>query len=97
MGGTRLTLRELVTTTNTGQAVYFAYFYKCGDVFTPSFYKQQVQIIWNGLTRQNASGALIRYSTPIARPADVDAGRARVDQLLAATFPPIRDRLNPGR
>ena len=51
-----MTLRELVTTTPAGHYQYFAYFYKCGDMFTPSFYKQQAQIVWNGLTRQNASG-----------------------------------------
>jgi EpsI family protein len=93
--GTPLRLRELVTTSGNGQYKYFAYFYKCGDTFTPSFYKQQVQIIWNGLTRQNASGALVRYSTPMLNANDLPGARTRLDQLLAATFPSIRDRLNP--
>ena len=56
VAGTPLTLRELVTIGPSGQYVFFAYIYKCGDVFTPSFYKQQVQIIWNGLTRQGLQG-----------------------------------------
>jgi EpsI family protein len=97
--GTALVLREIVATNAmaagaaNGRYLYFAYFYKCGDGFTPSFYTQQVQIIWNGLTRQNASGALIRYSTPMANASDIDAARKRLDELLAITFPAIRDKL----
>lgn len=100
MAGTPLVMRELVVTNPAGQYVYFAYFYKCGDVFTPSFYQQQVQIIWNGLTRRNSSGALIRLSTPVAGTAsasDVDAARQRVDLLLSAAFPSLRDGLNEPR
>jgi EpsI family protein len=98
-GGEPLTVCEIVTTGNTaatgaGSYFYFAYFYKCGDMFTPSFYKQQMQIVWNGLMRRNAAGALIRFSTPMSSLADVDAARARTDRLLAATFPYIRDGLN---
>jgi EpsI family protein len=95
--GTSFTMRELVTTSGPGKYQYFAYFYKCGDVFTPSFYKQQIQIIVNGILRHNASGALIRYSTPMLSSGDKDleAARKRVDQLLAGTFPMIRDNLNP--
>jgi hypothetical protein len=73
--------------------MYFAYFYKCGDTFTPSFYQQQVQIIWNGLSRQDASGALIRYSTPMFNASDVERARSRTEQLIQLTFPSIRDRL----
>jgi len=100
--GEPLTLCEIVTTGNTGAAgegayYYFAYFYKCGERFTPSFYKQQMQIVWNGLTRRNAAGALIRFSTPMSSLADVDAARGRTERLLAATFPYIRDGLNAQR
>jgi EpsI family protein len=94
VAGTALSLRELVTVGGGGQYEYFAYFYKCGDTFTPSFYRQQMQIVWNGLTRRNASGALVRYSTAMAGPMDVSGARARVDELLAATFPHIRDGLS---
>ena len=56
----RLTLAEIVASAGPGvganQYVYFAYFYKCGDTFTPSFYQQQMAIVWNGLTRRNAAG-----------------------------------------
>ena len=97
-----LKVRELVTTTGMSDAggggpgaryLYFAYFYKCGDSFTTSFYNQQIQIVWNGLARRNASGALVRYSTPMANFTDVAAARAHVDQLIAVTFPYIRDSL----
>ncbi len=91
--GTKLQIRELVTAYQ-GRYTYFAYFYKCGDSFTPSFYWQQATIVWNGLTRQNAAGALVRYSTPMTDSTGVDAARTRVDQLLHATFPSIRDKLN---
>ncbi len=99
VANTPLTLEEIVATAGTGvgsnQYIYFAYFYKCGTTFTPSFYTQQMDIVWNGLMHRNAAGALIRYSLPMASAADLPAARARVDQLLAATFPPIRDHLNP--
>ena len=94
VGRTTVPLRELVTLGPTGQYVYFAYVYKCGNVFTPSFYQQQVRIIWDGLTRRDASGALIRYSTPMANSSDLARARARSDQLVMVTFPYIRDRLN---
>ncbi len=92
VAGTALTLRELVTSYE-GHSTYFAYFYKCGSSFTPSFYSQQAMIVWYGLTRQNAGGALIRYSVDMPD-GNLDAARRRVDQLLDVTFPAIRDRLN---
>jgi EpsI family protein len=93
-----LKVRELVTTdlvgaTPGGRYLYFVYFYKCGDSFTTSFYNQQIQIVWNGLTQRNAAGALVRYSTPMANFTDVAAARAHTDQLIALTFPYIRDNL----
>jgi EpsI family protein len=96
LGGEPLTIRELITT-NTGasnQYTYFAYFYKCGDSFTPSFYRQQAQIVWNGLTRQNTAGAMIRYSTAMKN-GEVDQARARVDEFIAATYPYLKKNLNP--
>jgi len=99
-----LVLRELVIVVKdevgawgggepVGQYAYCVYFYKCGDEFTHSFYRQQVQIVWNGLTRRNAAGALIRYTTPMSSFNDVEAARARTDQLISLTFPHIRDNL----
>ena len=102
LGGTPVNVCEIVTTANSAAGantsyLYFTYFYKCGDTFTPSFYVQQMQIVWNGLTRRNAAGALIRFSTPMSSFSDVDAARARTDRLLAVTFPYIRDGLNVQR
>jgi len=76
-----------------GQYMYCAYFYKHGNGFTHSFYRQQAQIIWNGLTRRNAAGALIRYITPMSSVNDLESARARTDQLIKLSFPYIRDNL----
>ncbi len=100
--GTPLKMCEIVTTGNAmttgpGSYLYFAYFYKCGETFTPSFYEQQMRIVWNGLTRRNAAGALIRFSTPMSSLSELDAARARTERLLTVTFPYIRDGLNVQR
>jgi EpsI family protein len=98
LDGQPLTIRELITTTvgANDQYTYFAYFYKCGDTFTPSFYRQQVQIVWNGLTHQNTAGALIRYSTPMKK-TELAQARARTDEFIAATFPYLKKNLNADR
>ena len=98
VGGQPLTIRELITTTvgAVDQYTYFAYFYKCGDGFTPSFYRQQVEIIWNGLTQQNTAGAMIRYSTPMKN-TELAQARARTDELIAVTFPYLKKNLNAER
>lgn len=93
VAGTALPVRELVVQMGE-RPVYFAYFYKCGDTFTPSFYWQQVVIIWNGLSRQNAAGALVRYSTPMGSVGDIAGARSRTDELVRATFPHIKAKLN---
>lgn len=92
--GVALQLRELVTTNGPGRYSYFAYFYKCGDMFTPSFYRQQAQTVLNGLMNRNAAGALVRYSVTLDNPQDLPNARARVDQLLEVTFPHIKSKLN---
>jgi len=93
VSGTPLTMRDVVVITPSNQYMLFSYIYMCGGTFTPSYYQQQVQIVWNGLTRQNASGALIRYSTPMANSSDAPRARARLDELLTVSFPHIRDDL----
>ena len=52
--------------------VHFLYTYKCGSKYTDSFWVQQLVIFCNGLSDRNASGALVRSSTPI----DGDIGDA---------------------
>lgn len=71
---------------------YFLYVYKCGNSYTPSFWGQQLTIFVNGLLARNASGALVRVSTP----ADGDleeAGRRSMTMLKAAI--PYLDRALP--
>lgn len=92
--GEKLPIREVISRTGAGQRTYFAWFYKSGDSFTASFYRQQASIIWNGLLGRNTSGALIRYAVPIDAESGVDAARKRVDDLITVTFPHIRDKLN---
>lgn len=91
--GQGMRVRELVTSYG-GHMAYYCYFYKCGDSFTSSFYEQQWKIIWNGMRGRNSSGALIRYSTVMADMQSLGRARERVDGLIGATFPAIRDRLN---
>ena len=91
--GGKLPIREMVSRSGN-QRTYFAWFYKSGDNFTGSFYRQQVSLIWNGLLGRNTSGALIRYAVPVDAGDGVDAARKRVDGLIAVTFPHIRDKLN---
>ncbi|MFW5839797.1 MAG: exosortase-associated EpsI family protein, partial [Planctomycetota bacterium] len=43
----------------------FLYTYKSGSRYTNSFWAQQFTILYNGLIKRNASGALIRLSTEI--------------------------------
>jgi len=76
--------RELIV--QSGRRNYYhLYTYRCGDTYTPSFWEQQLSIFLNGLFNGNASGALIRVSTPIID--DVDAARQRAGRLLAVAVP----------
>jgi hypothetical protein len=59
--------------------------YKCGREYTPSFWKQQFTIFANGLLHRNASGALIRVSTPVGD--DETAARRRCTMMLGAAIP----------
>ena len=54
---------------------YFLYTYKCGKRYTASFWLQQYIIFTNGIFNRNASGALIRVSTPM--PTGPKEARAR--------------------
>jgi len=64
---------------------YFLYVYKCGRDYTPSFWKQQLVIFANGLLSRNASGALIRVSTPVAD--DPEAAGRRSMMMLSTAIP----------
>jgi len=77
--------RELIVQSGNSK-ICFVYVYKCGDVYTPSFWKQQFVILWNGLTHRNASGALIELSTPIIND-DVKEARRQIVEFLRVAVP----------
>ena len=77
---------------NGNQREYFLYVYKCGDQYTPSFWKQQLVIFSQGLLGRNPSGALIRVSTPITEDEETAARRARM--MLGIAIPYL-DRALP--
>ncbi|MCX5677465.1 MAG: exosortase-associated EpsI family protein [Planctomycetota bacterium] len=68
-----------------GRRTYYLYVYKCGREYTPSFWKQQFTIFANSLLRRNASGALIRVSTPMGD--DEEASSRRCERMLGAAIP----------
>ena len=71
--------RELVVQSG-GARRYFVYTYKCGKRYTRSFWVQQFVIFANGLLHRNASGALIRVSTPV-RTGVAEARRTSMEML----------------
>ncbi len=62
---------------------YHLYVYRCGGGYTGSFWEQQLVIFLYGLINRNASGALLRVSTPLAD--DLPTARRRASEFLAAT------------
>jgi len=82
--------RELVIQSGT-RKMYFLYTYKCGDAYTNSFWVQQATIFANGLLSRDASGALIRLSTPVDT--DVDDARRRCLEFLRAAVPHLDENL----
>lgn len=76
---------RLLMTTSDQRREYHLYVYKCGNDYTPSFWKQQLVIFANGLLGRNASGALIRVSTAVGD--DEEAARRRCAAMLSAAIP----------
>jgi len=64
---------------------YYLYVYKCGKRYTSSFWTQQAVIFVNGLFSRNASGALIRVSTPVGD--DLEAAKRRCKAMLRTAIP----------
>ena len=79
-----LRCRELVVQSST-QSQYFLYTYKCGNIYTESFWVQQFIIFTNGLLNRDASGALIRVSTPIRT--TVEDARQRSTEFFKVAIP----------
>lgn len=78
--------RELVVQSGSRQT-YYLYTYKCGRRYTDSFWLQQAVIFANGLGNRNASGALIRVSTPVET--GIPQARARAGEFLRSAMPQI--------
>jgi EpsI family protein len=76
--------REIIAQ-NGKKRHYYLYTFRCGDEYTPSFWKQQWTILVNGLLQRNASGALVEVSTPIDE--GVEEARQRSMELLAVAVP----------
>jgi len=64
--------RELLVQSGA-KGYYYLYTYKCGGTYTASFWRQQLSIFINGLLKRDASGALVRISTPV----ETNVGDAR--------------------
>ena len=88
--------RELITQAGSRKQ-YFLYFYKCGDAYTASFWKQQWVILWNGLLDRNAAGALIRVSTAVPGNGDDNdiASARRLSTAFVRAIIPHLDRALP--
>jgi len=78
---------RLLLTVTDRRREYHLYVYKCGDDYTPSFWKQQLVIFANGLLGRNASGALIRVSTAVGDDENEEAARRRCAAMLSAAIP----------
>jgi len=76
--------REIIAR-KANQRRYHLYTYCCGDVYTASFWEQQLRILLNGLLNRNASGALIEVSTPVND--DLEEARRRSKHLFAVAVP----------
>jgi len=86
----RIPCRELVVQRGSARS-YFIYTYKCGERYTNSFWLQQLTIFANGLARRNASGALIRVSTPMR--GGIEEARDLAVQFLRAAVPHLDKKL----
>ena len=67
------------------KTTYYLYTYKSGGDYTRSFWGQQLRIFLSGLLSRNASGALIRVSTPVT--GDVADARRRAVETMRLAIP----------
>lgn len=82
--------RELLVQTGR-QRMIFLYTYKCGEQYTSSFIFQQWTILLNGLLDRNASGALVRVSTPVR--SDLELARQRCKAMMEQVLPHLNENL----
>jgi EpsI family protein len=86
-----ITCREIVVQKGL-ERQYFLYVYRCGTTYTSSFFNQQWIIFINGLTRRDASGALIRVSSPVLT--SLESTRRRSLALFRASLPHLHRALD---
>lgn len=88
--GQSLPCREIIVQSGADRT-YYVYTYKCGNQHSASFWTQQFVIFRNGLLRRDASGALIRISTPILK--DLETARQRAWAFMRAATPHLDSNL----
>lgn len=86
--------RELITQSGPNR-YYFLYTYKCGRTYTRSFWGQQWTIFANGLLSRDASGALIRISTPVV--GSEDSARQWCMEFMRTAIPRLDETLQVQR
>ncbi|GEM_PF-691292 len=67
------------------------YWYKCGNHYTSSYYRENALIIWSQLTLRPANGALIKLTTPIDE--DLASSEKRLQDFLTLVMPEITSKL----
>ena len=66
---------------------YYLYTFKYGDSYTARFGKQQIWVFFMGRLIGNASGALIRVSTPVPPSDSLEEARQRAFEMMRITVP----------
>lgn len=87
---------EAVSAHEPGGMFAVLYWYRAGDLNTPSFLRQQLYVILSNLNPFKPRGirvALIRLSTPIQNRGETDAAVARMAELARSLFPHIEKNL----
>ncbi|MBH07421.1 MAG: EpsI family protein [Phycisphaeraceae bacterium] len=85
-------MREIITE-KQGREMYHLYVYKAGDVFTTSFFRQQLTIFLNGLAGGRSGGALVRFDVPITG-GQTDQAREMALAAVRELLGDIRRNLN---
>lgn len=71
------------------------YHFKAGDLMTPSYMRQQLNIVVNQLMKKATSSALVRYSTRVNEPSEsIEQAEARLTAFITAMTPEIRSTLD---
>ena len=86
-GRQNVDIAEIVTDDNGDKALVY-YFYKVGDFAGQNYIKMRMNVAKNKLTQGDASGSLIRVSTPINSVNSADAAATLVN-FLSEVFPAI--------